>query len=85
LKKPEASIVERFDSDTITGIRYTAILLACIIVFHMLTRLAWVLVSKVCMNVGRYTKESPDELKTLELVEDVSTDDDIILEEGNEP
>jgi len=37
------------------------------------------------MNVCRYTKESPDELKILELVEDVSTDDDIILEEGNEP
>jgi len=87
LKKPEASIVERFDSDTITGIRYTAIAVAFFTLFHMLIRrFILCFVNKVCMNVGGYTEVSSDEVKTLELVEAVPAANNMILEHvSNEP
>merc|ERR1712241_363507 len=75
LKNPKMSIVEKFDSNTITGIHYTATAVAYIIAFHMSTRLAVCFTNKVTNSVG-FTKESSDGIKTLELVEAVSTDDD---------
>lgn len=80
LKNPEFSIVERFDSDTITGIQYTATAVACIILFHTLKRLALCFINKACINVSTNAKESFDGVKTLELVKAVPASDDVVVE-----